>query len=191
MSGAATRARGFHVFDADREHLGSFQTFHAAHDWAHLQAALGGVTTPVEVEDRARRITRHITRETCETVIWRAASPGVAPAPPADTTSEPDTVPEPDTASEPDLALETDAVSLPRTDRGPAAAPDLGLAAARLDDAAATCAAAVGGELATALRGATGRSPDAYSPGAYSSGGRTPQPRPPLDAEITGGRRGR
>jgi hypothetical protein len=75
-----TRARGFHVFDGLREHLGSFQTFHAAHDWAHLQAALGGVATPVEIEDRARRVTRQITRDGCETVVWRSTGPGHAPA---------------------------------------------------------------------------------------------------------------
>lgn len=70
--------RDFHVFDGGGEHLGSFPTFTAAHDWAHLQAALGGVTTPVAVEDRVRRVTRQISRDACETVIWQI--PGVTPA---------------------------------------------------------------------------------------------------------------
>jgi hypothetical protein len=78
------RARVFHVFDAHREYLGSFQTFHAAHDWAHLQAALGGVATPIEVDDRARRVTRQITRESCETLACGSLVPAKAAADGAD-----------------------------------------------------------------------------------------------------------
>jgi hypothetical protein len=58
--------RSCHVYDYEGEHLASFTSWDTAHDWAHLQAALGGVATPVELEDRHRRVTRRVWADRCE-----------------------------------------------------------------------------------------------------------------------------
>ncbi len=59
--------RTCHVYDYEGEHLASFTTWDAAHEWAHLQAALGSVATPVEIEDRRhRRLARRVWADRCE-----------------------------------------------------------------------------------------------------------------------------
>ncbi|WP_235433555.1 MULTISPECIES: hypothetical protein [Protofrankia] len=63
--------RPYHVYDYDGEHLGSFATWDAAHDWAHLQAALGGVLGPLDVEDRRNRVGRRLWAERCEFTHWQ------------------------------------------------------------------------------------------------------------------------
>ncbi|WP_131745853.1 hypothetical protein [Frankia sp. Cppng1_Ct_nod] len=63
--------RPYHVYDHDGEYLGSFATWDAAHDWAHLQAALGGVLAPLEIEDRRNHVGRRLWAERCEFVLWQ------------------------------------------------------------------------------------------------------------------------
>ncbi|OAA25999.1 hypothetical protein UG55_10187 [Frankia sp. EI5c] len=60
--------RPFHVYDYEGEHLGSFPSWDRAHEWAHLQAALHGVPTPLEVEDRANAGRRRVWADRCEPV---------------------------------------------------------------------------------------------------------------------------
>lgn len=69
--------RPCHVFDYDGEYLGSFTVWSAAHEWAHLQAALGGVPGPLEVEDRRAGQRHRIWADHCEplTVPRRGAAP--------------------------------------------------------------------------------------------------------------------
>jgi hypothetical protein len=57
--------RPFHVYDSDGEHLGSFATWLTAHDWAHLQIAVGSMAAPLEVEDRRSRTARRIWADRC------------------------------------------------------------------------------------------------------------------------------
>ncbi|MCK9900046.1 hypothetical protein CC117_05350 [Parafrankia colletiae] len=61
--------RPFHVYDYEGEHLGSFPSWDRAHEWAHLQAVLHGVPTPLEVEDRATAGRRRVWAERCEPVV--------------------------------------------------------------------------------------------------------------------------
>jgi hypothetical protein len=62
--------RPYHVYDHDGEHLGSFADWDVAHEWAHLQALLGGVMTPLELEDRDSRVSRRMTATYCEFLVW-------------------------------------------------------------------------------------------------------------------------
>jgi hypothetical protein len=57
--------RPYHVYDYTGEHLGSFAAWDVAHEWAHLQAALAGVVTPLAVEDRLAGTCRHVWAERC------------------------------------------------------------------------------------------------------------------------------
>jgi hypothetical protein len=83
--------RRFHVFDGSGEHLGSFLTFQAAHDWAHLQARLGGVPLPLDVEDRARQVTRRVTGGDCQDFAWEAVPLGSPdPCDPPEPAASPD-----------------------------------------------------------------------------------------------------
>ncbi|WP_018504248.1 hypothetical protein [Parafrankia discariae] len=59
-------SRPFHVYDYEGEHLGSFATWDLAHEWAHLQAMLNGVPTPLQVEDRATTGRRRVWADRCE-----------------------------------------------------------------------------------------------------------------------------
>jgi hypothetical protein len=58
--------RHYHVYDYTGEHLGSFAACETAHEWAHLQAALAGVVTPLAVEDRLTGTRRHVWADRCE-----------------------------------------------------------------------------------------------------------------------------
>ncbi|MCK9932747.1 hypothetical protein MXD62_37370 [Frankia sp. Mgl5] len=59
-------SRPFHVYDYEGEHLGSFATWDLAHEWAHLQAMLNGVPTPLQVEDRSTTGRRRVWADRCE-----------------------------------------------------------------------------------------------------------------------------
>ncbi|KPM56809.1 hypothetical protein ACG83_02805 [Frankia sp. R43] len=71
--------RPFHVYDYEGEHLGAFPSWERAHEWAHLQAVLNGVPTPLEVEDRSTSSRRRVWADRCEPVGAGASNPG-APA---------------------------------------------------------------------------------------------------------------
>jgi hypothetical protein len=58
--------RPCHVYDYHGEHLASFADWDSAHGWAHLQAALSSVSTPIEVEDRHRKVGRRVWADRCE-----------------------------------------------------------------------------------------------------------------------------
>lgn len=66
--------RPCHVYDYDGEHLGSFTSWSAAHEWAHLQAAMGGVLGPLEVEDRHAGEHRQVWVDRCADVGQAAAA---------------------------------------------------------------------------------------------------------------------
>ncbi len=57
--------RPCHVYDYDGDYLGSFNTWSAAHEWAHLQAAMGGVQGPLELEDERVGQRRRIWVDRC------------------------------------------------------------------------------------------------------------------------------
>jgi hypothetical protein len=61
-------ARPFHVYDHEGSHLGSFSTWQAAHDWAHLQVAVTSLPAPLEVEDRQLGVRRRVWADQCEAV---------------------------------------------------------------------------------------------------------------------------
>ena len=61
-------SRPYHVYDYEGEHLGSFASWETAHEWAHLQAMLNGVPTPLEVEDRRCAERRRVWADHCEPV---------------------------------------------------------------------------------------------------------------------------
>lgn len=63
-----TGPRPCHVYDYDGEYLGSFTSWSAAHEWAHLQAAMGGVLGPLEVEDRRVGERRRVWVDRCATL---------------------------------------------------------------------------------------------------------------------------
>jgi hypothetical protein len=73
--------RPFHVYDSGGEHLGSFTSWVAAHEWAHLQIALGSLAAPLDVEDRRTRAARQIWADRC------ALGPEPDPEPDADVTN--------------------------------------------------------------------------------------------------------
>ncbi|WP_241831570.1 hypothetical protein [Parafrankia soli] len=50
--------------------MATFATWNEAHVWAHEKLQDPDAVLPLEVEDRAQRITRRITRETCELIAW-------------------------------------------------------------------------------------------------------------------------
>ncbi|MCM3924523.1 hypothetical protein ND748_23010 [Frankia sp. AiPs1] len=61
--------RPCHVYDYDGEYLGSFTSWSAAHEWAHLQAAMGGVPGPLEVEDRQLGQRRRVWVDRCADLL--------------------------------------------------------------------------------------------------------------------------
>ncbi|WP_063822686.1 MULTISPECIES: hypothetical protein [Frankia] len=61
--------RPCHVYDYDGEYLGSFTSWSAAHAWAHLQAAMGGVPGPLEVEDRQLGQRRRVWVDRCADLL--------------------------------------------------------------------------------------------------------------------------
>ncbi len=67
---AARRIRPYSVINGYGEQLAAFAEWDEAHQWAHLTAMDDQVILPLEVEDRSQRITRRITRETCELIAW-------------------------------------------------------------------------------------------------------------------------
>ncbi|EIV93773.1 hypothetical protein [Frankia sp. QA3] len=71
--------RPCHVYDYDGEYLGSFTSWSAAHEWAHLQAAMGGVPGPLEVEDRQLGQRRRVWVDRCADLL--AAQPAATEAP--------------------------------------------------------------------------------------------------------------
>ncbi|KJE24011.1 hypothetical protein FF36_01700 [Frankia torreyi] len=71
--------RPCHVYDYDGEYLGSFTSWSAAHEWAHLQAAMGGVPGPLEVEDRQLGQRRRVWVDRCADLL--AAPPTAAETP--------------------------------------------------------------------------------------------------------------
>ncbi|MGF7238094.1 MAG: hypothetical protein ACQSGP_24510 [Frankia sp.] len=69
--------RSYHVFNALGEVLGSFGDWDTAHAWAHDQADQADQSdawVPLEVEDRANRITRRVWRARCEFVAWETVA---------------------------------------------------------------------------------------------------------------------
>lgn len=80
-------SRPCHVYDYEGEHLASFASWDAAHEWAHMQAALGGVATPVEVEDRHHGLARRVWAERCERVHADVISAGHGDRSPLDRAS--------------------------------------------------------------------------------------------------------
>ncbi len=64
------RSRPFAVLDGTNEEIGSFADWNSAHAWAHTIAGLPGTVVPLEVEDRAQRVTRRITATGCELIAW-------------------------------------------------------------------------------------------------------------------------
>jgi hypothetical protein len=67
---AAQRIRPYAVLNGYGEQLATFATWDEAHAWAHLTSGEPSAVLPLEVEDRSQRITRRITRETCELIAW-------------------------------------------------------------------------------------------------------------------------
>jgi hypothetical protein len=73
--------RPCHVYDYDGEYLGSFTSWPAAHEWAHLQAAMGGVQGPLEVEDRLLGQRRRVWVDRCADLLTPLPPAGPAPSP--------------------------------------------------------------------------------------------------------------
>ncbi|WP_131745282.1 hypothetical protein [Frankia sp. Cppng1_Ct_nod] len=67
---ATRRVKPYAVLNGYGEQLATFAEWEEAHAWAHLAASEGSAVLPVEVEERLQRITRRITRETCELIAW-------------------------------------------------------------------------------------------------------------------------
>jgi len=80
-----TGLRPCHVYDYDGEYLGSFSSWSAAHEWAHLQAAMGGVPGPLEVEDRQLGARRRVWVDRCADLISTdtPSSPALVPPGPS------------------------------------------------------------------------------------------------------------
>jgi hypothetical protein len=64
------RIRPYAVLNGYGEQLATFADWEKAHAWAHLTSRESSTILPLEVEDRSQRITRRITRETCELIAW-------------------------------------------------------------------------------------------------------------------------
>lgn len=62
--------RPYAVLNGYGEQLGTFADWAEAHAWAHLTAEEPNAVLPLEVEDRAQRITRRIKRDSCELIAW-------------------------------------------------------------------------------------------------------------------------
>src|SRR5689334_22661450 len=62
--------RPYAVLNGYGEQLATFTEWADAHAWAHATAKSDDAILPLEVEDRSQRITRRITRETCELIAW-------------------------------------------------------------------------------------------------------------------------
>jgi hypothetical protein len=62
--------RPYILFNGIGEYLGSFADWESAHKWAHELVDLGDSTLPIEIEDRAQRVTRRITPHSCDLVAW-------------------------------------------------------------------------------------------------------------------------
>jgi hypothetical protein len=67
--------RPFYVYDNDGDYLGSFATWAAAHDWAHLQIAVGSMAAPLEIEDRRTRSARRIWADRCALTFRSTGDP--------------------------------------------------------------------------------------------------------------------
>ncbi|WP_163553063.1 hypothetical protein [Candidatus Frankia alpina] len=67
--------------DYDYDYLGSFTSWPAAHEWAHLQAAMGGVPGPLEVEDRQLGQRRRVWVDRCADLLAAAETPAGSHAP--------------------------------------------------------------------------------------------------------------
>jgi hypothetical protein len=76
-------SRPVHVYDADGAHLGSFARWEPAHEWAHLQVMLGGLSAPLQVEDRRHGVHRWIWADHCTAVEPFRDATGSASAPAA------------------------------------------------------------------------------------------------------------
>lgn len=66
----AQRIRPYAVLNGYGVQVAIFATWNEAHIWAHEKLQDPNVILPLEVEDRTQRITRRITRETCELIAW-------------------------------------------------------------------------------------------------------------------------
>lgn len=71
------------VFDAGGRLLAAFDDWDAAHGWAHGAASEPGARLPLEIEDRAHRLTWAVSEMRCQRTAWQpcAASPDCPPWP--------------------------------------------------------------------------------------------------------------
>jgi hypothetical protein len=62
------------VFDAGGGLIAAFDDWDAAHGWAHDAACEPGAWLPLEIEDRARRLTWSVSDSRCQRTAWRPSS---------------------------------------------------------------------------------------------------------------------
>lgn len=71
-------SRPYHVFDYEGEYLGSFASWETAHEWAHIQALLGGVPAPLTVEYRRTTESLYVWADRCEPATGPTGGTGPA-----------------------------------------------------------------------------------------------------------------
>jgi hypothetical protein len=67
---AVVVVRPYAVCNGYGEHLHAFTQWEIAHAWAHRHLHDPDMILPLEIEDRAQRITTRISRERCELITW-------------------------------------------------------------------------------------------------------------------------